>query len=187
MENLQKYNMPKWKGILLLIQLIFVILAFIGSIYLLWFSIKYKFGVLTNIVYLVIAISYMSIIFYGAYGYKKQDSYFLGALYTFSLAILLNIILPFRSIYQMIVLILFFGGYIALAQRIKEKKIANIILIIIFLLSLMFSIYSTITSNLSSMGEVGSNIFTILTMYLSIWTPVIMTITLGLSFSLRQK
>lgn len=52
--------------------------------------------------------------------------------------------------------------------------------------SLVFSIYSAITANVSFLGEVSQNRSRYLAMYLSIFVPVIMSGTFALTYSVRM-
>lgn len=187
MDTEKRFGLKKWKAIVLFVQLFLIILATTSTAYVLGFSMAKKVGALFIIVYSVILISYVSIIFYAVYGYKEDDSYFLGAIYTFCLAILLNILLPFRTIYQLVTLTILFGLYIAFAQRLKNIKVSQWLLFFMFLFALAFSVYSTIVAKTDNLNGTISSFLSALAMYVSIWTPVIMTATFGLAYSVKIK
>ena len=187
MDTEKRFGLTKRKAIVLFLQFIIIALATAGTGYVLWFSIANDTGALFITAYSVILISYVAVIFYAAYGHKKGDSYFLGAVYAFCAAILLNILLPFRTTYQLVTLTVLFGLYIAFAQRLKNIRAAEWLLVCMIAFAVAFSVYSTSTASTDNLNELSSNFFSVSAMYISIWTPVIMTVTLGLSYSIRKK
>ncbi|MBQ7660914.1 MAG: hypothetical protein IJS44_02530 [Clostridia bacterium] len=186
MNNNKKIGLSRPKTLSLLIQLIIVAAATACTVFVLWFSISHGAGALFTAAYSAILISYVAVIFYASYGYKKDYRYFLGAIYAFCLAIQLNILLPFRTTYQLVTLTLLFGVYIAFAQWLKHKKAAEILLLCMVLTALAFSIYSTVTARTENLAELSTNPLSVTAMYVSIWTPVIMTVTLALAYSVRR-
>ena len=187
MDTQKKYGLAKWKAILLLVQLVLVTLATIGTAFIFGFSISQKLGALSIISYCTVLLSYIALIFYGVYGHNKDNSYYLGAVYAFCAAILLNTLLPFRNAYQIATLVLLFGAFIAFAQHLKNTKVANYLLLTMCVLALAFTIYSTITAKTETLGQASNNFFAVFAMYISSWTPVIMTVTLALSYNVRTN
>ena len=185
MDTKKRFGLSRGKGIALLVQLVLILLATASTVFILWFSIANHLGALFTVSYAVVLISYIAVIFYAAYGYKKDDSYFLGALYAFCAAILLNVLLPFRTTYQLAVLTVLFGLYIAFAQRLHRKE-ADWLLLCMVAFAGAFSVYSTVTARVEALGDLSSNLLSVSAMYLSVWTPVIMTVTLGLAYSVRR-
>lgn len=187
MDTKTRYGISKPKAIALLLQLIPIVLATASTVFVLWFSIAYNTGALFVSAYTAVLISYAAIIFYASYGHKKDDRYFLGAVYAFCVAIQLNILLPFRTTYQLVTLTVLFGLYIAFAQRIKNTKAADILLLCMLVFAVAFSVYSTATARTENLNELSENVLSVSAMYISIWTPVIMTVTFALAYSVRKK
>lgn len=187
MDTENRFGLKKSKAIALFFQMILIILATLCTGYVLVFGIINNAGALFVTAYCVVLISYVAVIFYATYGYRKDDPFFLGAIYAFCAAILLNILLPFRTTYQLVTLTLLFGLYIAFAQRLKNIKTANVLMICMVIFAVAFSVYSTITAKTENMNNISGSFFSISAMYISIWTPVIMTVTIGLSYSERRK
>ena len=185
MSTKKQFGVSKGKGIALLVQLILTLLATASTVFILWFSVANQLGTLFTVSYAVVLLSYVAIFFYASYGYRKDDSYYLGAVYAFCAAILLNILLPFRNTFQVTVLVLLFGLYIAFAQRLHQKA-ADWLLVGMLAFALVFSVCSSFTAKVDTLGELSSNLWSVSAMYLSIWTPVIMTVTLALAYSVRK-
>ena len=185
MEN--KSGLKKWKAIALLFQMVLIVLATASTGYVLGFCIASNSGALFIVSYSIVAISYVAVVFYAVYGYKKDDSYYLGAVYAFTVAILLNVLLPFRTTYQLVTLTVLFGLYIAFAQRLGNVKAASWLLFFMVVFAVAFSVYSTVTARTENLQQLSDDLFAVSAMYISIWTPVIMTVTLGLAYSVRKK
>ena len=186
MDTQQRFGLAKPKALALFLQLILIVLATASTAFILWFSIAFQAGWLFITGYAAVLIAYAAIIFYAAYGYRQKEAYYLGAVYAFCAAILCNVILPFRTTYQVVVLTVLFGLYIAFAQRLRQPKIADRLLAVTAVCAAAFSVYSTLTARVDNLGPFSQNLFSVTAMYLSIWTPVIMTVTLGLCYSLRR-
>ena len=187
MDTQKRFGLSKPKAIALFFQMILIALASASTVFILWFSVTHHTGPLFIVSYAVVLISYLAIIFYASYGYRKDDSYFLGAIGAFCAAILLNVLLPFRTPFQLLTLTVLFGLYIAFACRHTERKTANALLFFMLAFAAAFSIYSTFTARTENLNELSSNALSVTAMYLSIWTPVIMTATVGLAHSVRSK
>ena len=186
MDTKKIFGISMPKAIALFLQFILIVLATASTVFILMFSIVNNAGALFIAGYAAVLLSYIAVILYASYGYKKTDWFFSGAVYIFCLAIQLNILLPFRTTYQLVTLTLLFGLYIAFNQRLKDKKIANSLLFCMLACAVCFSVYSTLTARTENLNELSENIFSVSAMYISIWTPVIMTVTLGLSYSVRK-
>ena len=186
MDTQNRFGLPLPKALALFFQLIVVAAATSCTAFVLWFSVSHNAGALFTAAYTVVLLSYIAVIFYASYGYKKDDRYYLGAVYAFCLAVQLNILLPFRTTYQLVVLTLLFGVYIAFAQHLKNRKVSEVLLLCALLLALAFSVYSTVTARTENLGEFSDKILSVAAMYVSVWTPVIMTATLALAYSVRR-
>ena len=187
MQKNNKTSLPQWKFAILIVQFVFISIASICTGYVLGFSIINNMGILPILSYSAVLLSYFSIIFYAIVGYKKSDVHFIAAIYVFAVAIVLNIILPFRNTYQLITLILLFGLYVSFAHRLKQYVVVNYMFIVMLVFAIAFSLYSTITAKLDNMGSIQNTSFSIFAMYISIWTPVVMTVTFALAYNLRQR
>lgn len=187
MDTEKKFGLAKWKALALFFQFILMVVGAVGTVYVLGFSIANNVGALFIISYAIVAVSYVAVVFYAVYGYKKDDRYYLGAVYAFCAAILLNVLLPFRTTYQLVALTVLLGLYVAFAQRLKDVKVAMWLLLCMLVFAVAFSVYSTITAKTDNVTALGGNFVTVLAMYASVWTPVIMTVTLGLAYSVRER
>ncbi len=185
MDTQERFGLSRGKGIALLVQMILILLATGSTVFILWFSAANGLGALFTCSYAVVLAAYVAVIFYAAYGYKKDDAYFLGALYAFCAAILLQILLPFRTTFQVAALVLLFGLTIAFAQRLHQKA-ADGLLLGMLGFAAAFSVFSTFTARVDTLGDLAANGWSVSAMYLSIWTPVILTVTLGLAYSVRR-
>ena len=187
MNTQKRFGLSLPKALGLFFQMIVTVAATACTAFVLWFSISHNTGALFIAAYTFILIAYVAVIFYACYGYKRDQRFFLGAVYAFCFAILLNILLPFRTTYQLITLTLLFGAYIAFAQWLRNRKVAEVLLFCMLLLALAFSIYSTVTAKTENLAELRENALSVTAMYVSIWTPVIMTVTFALAYSTRKN
>lgn len=187
MDARKRFDLPLPKALALFVQFIVTVLATASTVFILWFSVTYNTGALFIAAYVSVLVSYVAVIFYAAYGYKKDERYFLGALYAFCIAIQLNILLPFRTTYQLVTLTVLLALYVAFAQRTKDKKAGNWLLLFMIVFALAFSVYSTATARTENLNDLKENFLSVSAMYVSIWTPVIMTVTLALAHSVRRS
>lgn len=187
MNTEKRFGLKKWKAVALFLQFVMTVLGAIGTGYVLGFSMINRVGALFVIGYSAVLVSYAAVVFYAVYGHKKGDAYYLGAVYAFCVAIFFNVLLPFRTTYQLAMLTILFGLYAMFSQRPKASKAADWLLLFMLLFALAFSVYSTITARTENLNELSGNFFSVSAMYVSIWTPVIMTVTLGLAHSVRRK
>ena len=186
MDTEKRFGITKWKAIALFVQFLLTVAATASTAYILGFSIANRAGALFTAVYCMVLLSYVAVIFYAVYGYKQSDSYFLGAVYAFCVAIQLNILLPFRSTYQLVTLTILLGLYVAFAQHLKTPKVANWLLLCMVVFAVAFSVYATATARVENVDPDGRNLIAVIAMYLSVWTPVMVTVTLGLAYSVRK-
>jgi len=187
MDTKKNVGLSKGTSAALLLQFILIVLACAATCFILVFSITHPVGPLFIIAYAAVLLSYAAVIFYAVCGYKKDDRYFLGAVYAFCAAIQLNVLLPFRTSFQLAALTILLCLYVAFAQRLKEPKSANWLLFGMAAAAAAFSVYSTATARTENLNELSENLFSVSAMYLSIWTPVIMTVTLALAYSVRIR
>ncbi len=187
MYKKDKYGIKKSHAILLFIQMIFFIIGFLAQIGILIFVIKNNLEPIMIISSISIILSFIAIFIYAIYGFNKKDIYYIIAIAFFLLAILINNILPFRDIFQKITLTLLFGIYSSYIFALKNYKLSNYIILFATIISLTFSIYSSITSNINSLGTVENGFLTFLMMHISIFTPVIITILFGATCLVRNE
>ena len=178
----------KWlKRVALPVQFFLILLAIAGTGFVFGFSVAYDAGPLFITAYAVVLLSYAAAVFYASYGYKRGEAYYLGAVYAFCGAILLNLLLPFRTTYQLVTLAVLLALYAAFAQRLANRRAANWLLLCMLLFAAAFSVYSTATARTENLNDLAGHFFSVAAMYISIWTPVIMTVTLGLAYILRKE
>ena len=135
--------------------------------------------------YIFILLSILSIIGYGVFGYRKGEVAYLASVAPFMVAVLVNIIMPGRNAYQIATLTVLFALTFGFLLRQKDEKFNLILSLAMIVASLAFSIYSAITANTQFLGEISSNWPTYLAMYLSIFIPVIVSITFALTYNVR--
>lgn len=185
MDTLKKLGIRKDKAILLFLQMILTIILLIASIYLLVFICINNLGPWMIASYIFITLSVLTIIFYGVYGYKKGHIVYLLSAVPFLGAILVNILLPQRDIFQVAVLAVLFAVTSVFLTRQKDQKFTYIISISMVVVSLIFSVYSSITARLDFLGDMSANWYTYFAMYLSIFIPSIMSGTFALTYNVR--
>ncbi|MBQ2069416.1 MAG: hypothetical protein II467_00635 [Bacilli bacterium] len=185
MDTESKLGIKKNKAIMLFVQMILTILLLAVSVYLLIFVISNNLGGYMISSYILITISVLAIICYGIIGYKKGEIAYLLAVIPFLGAIMANILLPQRNAFQIALLTLLFALTFAFLLRQKDKRFTYIIALSMLVVSLTFSIYSSITANLNFLGNVSDNWLTYLAMYLSIFVPTIMSTTILVTYNVR--
>ncbi len=129
----------------------------------------------------------ISIIFYSVYGYKKGELIYQISAMPFLVAVFINVLLPTRAPFQIALLTLLFAAGVAFLLRQKDYKFTYAISICMVIISLTFSIYSSITANTQFLGDISSNWPTCLAMYLSIFIPTIMSGTMALTYNVRNS
>lgn len=185
MDTESRLGIKKNKAIMLFVQMILTILLLAVSVYLLIFVISNNLGGYMISSYILITISVLAIICYGIIGYRKGEIAYLLAVIPFLGAIMANILLPQRNAFQIALLTLLFALTFAFLLRQKDKRFTYIIALSMLVVSLTFSIYSSITANLNFLGSVSDNWLTYLAMYLSIFVPTIMSTTILVTYNVR--
>ena len=185
MNTEEKYGLKKSSAILLFVQMIWIIIALATAVYLLIFVASHQLGGWMFASYIFILLSILSIIGYGVFGYRKGEVAYLASVAPFMVAVLVNIIMPGRNAYQIATLTILFALTFGFLLRQKDEKFNLILSLAMIVASLAFSIYSAITANTQFLGEISSNWPTYLAMYLSIFIPVIVSITFALTYNVR--
>lgn len=187
MDTIKKYGIRKDKAILLFFQMLLTVVITVISIYLLIFIIINNLGPWMISSYIFINLSSLAIICYGIIGYKKGEIAYLLAIIPFIIAIFINILLPQRNTFQIATLSLLFASTILFLFKQKDERFNLIVSILMVVISLTFSIYSSITARLDFLGEMDASWFTYLAMYLSIFIPTIMSGTFALTYNVRRN
>ena len=185
MDTESRLGIKKNKAIMLFVHMVLTILLLAVSVYLLIFVISNSLGGYMISSYILITISVLAIICYGIIGYRKGEIAYLLAVIPFLGAIMANILLPQRNAFQIALLTLLFALTFAFLLRQKDKRFTYIIALSMLVVSLTFSIYSSITANLNFLGNVSDNWLTYLAMYLSIFVPTIMSTTILVTYNVR--
>lgn len=185
MDTLKKLGIRKDKAILLFVQMILMIILLIVSIYLLIFVCINNLGAWMIVSYIFIVLSVLAIISYGIIGYKKGGIAYLLAIVPFLGAILVNVLLPQRNTLQVALLTILFASTSIFLVKQKDQRFAYIVSFLMVVVSLVFSIYSSITARLDFLGDMSANWYTYIAMYLSIFIPSIMSGTFALTYNVR--
>lgn len=186
MDTLKKLGIKKDKAIILFVQMILLIILLAASIYLLVFVSSNQFGGWMISSYIFISLSVLAIIAYGIIGYKKKEFAYLLAIIPFLGAILINILLPQRNAVQIALLTSLFALVSIFLVKQKDHKFNTYVSLLMVVVSLAFSIYSSITARLDFLGQMPSTgWYTYLAMYLSIFVPTIMSATFALTYNVR--
>ena len=101
------------------------------------------------------------------------------------MAILVNILLPQRNAIQIAILTILFALVSIFLVKQKDHKFNSVISILMVVVSLVFSIYSSITARLDFLGYLPSGWYTYLAMYLSIFIPTIISTTFAVTYNVR--
>lgn len=186
MNTVKKLGIKKDKAIFLFIQMILSIILLVASIYLLVFVSINQLGGWMISSYVFITLSVLAIIAYGIIGYKKKEFAYLLAIVPFLIAILVNILLPQRNVVQIALLTILFALVSIFLVKQKEHKFNVYISLAMVVVSLAFSIYSSISAKLDFLGQMPSTgWYTYLAMYLSIFVPTIMSTTFAVTYNVR--
>ncbi len=185
MNTQDKFGISKRQGIVLFVQMLLTVLLLFISIYLLIFSIANQLGGWMITSYSLITIAVISIICYGIVGFKKGNIAYQLAIVPFLGAILVNVMLPGRSAFQIALLAILLALTFAFLIKQEDKKFSYIVALLMVVISLTFSIYSSITANAQFFGSLSENWITHLAMYLSIFVPTIMSTTLAATYDVR--
>jgi hypothetical protein len=187
MDTKAKFGLSKRNAIFLFVQMIFTILGFAAQMGIMIFLIANGLDTFMLISSISILLAFVAIFAYGIYGYKKSNAFYYCAIAFFLFAILMNNILPFRDTFQKILLTMLFGAFAAFILAQKNFKLSLIVVCIASLLSLVFSIYSSVTANVNSLGPIEQNVLPAIMMYVSIWTPVIISLVFAATTLARQE
>jgi hypothetical protein len=187
MDTKAKFGLSKRNAIFLFVQMIFTILGFAAQIGIMIFLIANGLDTFMLISSISILLAFVAIFAYGIYGYKKSNAFYYCAIAFFLFAILMNNILPFRDTFQKILLTMLFGAFAAFILAQKNFKLSLIVVCVASLLSLVFSIYSSVTANVNSLGPIEQNVLPAIMMYVSIWTPVIISLVFAATTLARQE
>ena len=186
MDTEKRFGIKKNQAIGLFIQMLFTTILLIVGIYLLTFVISNKLGGWMIASYILIIISVISIMIYGIIGFKKGDIAYQLAIVPFLGAILINVMLPNRSAFQIALLTILFALTFAFLIKQSDQKFTYLMAGMMVVVSCVFSIYSSITANTQFLGEISENWPTYMAMYLSIFIPVIMSTTFLITYNVRQ-
>ena len=184
MDTVEKYGLKKPHAILLFVQMILIIIGLNIQVSVCVLTIKFNLSVYMLISCIAMIFAHVGVLTYGLIGYKKGQPFYFATIGLFLLAIVVNIVIPFRDIAQRILLTLLFGMMCVFPFKEKDYKFTNILLAIASLFALAFSIYSSITANPNSMGEVPT-IFPVIVMYLSIFAPLILVGLFAVAYNAR--
>ena len=187
MDTKAKYGISKRHAILLFVQMILTIIGFAAQVGIMVFIAGHGLDALMLVSSITIILAFLAVLCYGIFGFKKSKIFYFVAIGLFMASILINNILPFRGTVQKIFLTLLFGSMGAFLFTQEKFKLSNIIIALAALFSLVFSIYSTITANVNSLGPVEENVLPVIMMYISIWTPVILSGVFGVSYLVREE
>ena len=184
MDTEEKYGLKKYHAILLFVQMILIIIGLNVQISVFVLSILFNLNIYILISCIAMIFAHVGVLTYGLIGYKKGQPFYFATIGLFLLAIVVNIVIPFRDIAQRILLTLLFGMMCIFPFKEKDYKFTNILLAIASLIALAFSIYSSITANPNNMGEVPT-IFPVIIMYLSIFAPLILVGLFAVAYNAR--
>ena len=177
--------MKKSTQILLFVQMILVIVGLFTQIGLFVFALASNLSPIMVVSYGVLVTAHVGAVIYGLIGYKRGSSRYIILVSLFLLAILLNIILPFRDIPQRVLLTLLFGLMAVFMFKQDDYKFNNWVILIATIVALGFSIYSSITANPNALGEVSFKELATVLMYLSIFAPVMFVGFFGVSYNAK--
>ena len=179
MDTEKRFGLRKGHAVLLFIQMLLTLIILVAAMYLLIFVSANSLGGWMIASYICITLSALSIVAYGAIGYKEGNLGFKAIILPFLAAIFVNILLPNRSAFQVGTLAILFAFTFALMASHDAKKLDYALLLGMMVASLAFSIYSATTANTQFLGPVS--------MYLSIFVPTIMSFTLGVVYRVNAS
>ena len=183
----EKYGISNRTAILLFIQMIFVKLGLIAQTLLLVIIIINKLNVYMMVSAIAMILAHLAITIYSYFTRNRGRFHYYIAFGYFLLAILINLILPFRDIAQKVLLTLLFGAMTAFLFRQEDYKVTNILILVSLALAVGFSVYSAITANPNSLGDAGNKELLEMIMYVSIFAPVVMVVTFGLAYQAKYE
>ena len=164
-----------------------VLLGLLTQLGLFIFSIANNLMPLMIVSYGVLLLAHIGAVVYGIIGYKRGPVRYILLISLFLLAIMLNIILPFRDIPQQIALVLLFGLMSVFMFKQDDYKFENYLILIAMVVALFFSIYSAINANPNALGDVKYKELATVLMYLSIFAPVMFVGFFGVSYNAKKS
>ena len=170
-------KLSKGTMVMLAVQFVLTIGLLVLMVYLLDFVITHQLGGWMIASYVLIILSVLAVIVYGVYAYRRGDVGYRCTLLPFLGATLINAIMPGRAPIQIALLVVLFALTFTLIIDEKNEKESFILLLAMVLVSLVFSVYSSITANTQFLGDVASNWPTYVSMYSSISLPTITSVT----------
>ena len=103
----------------------------------------------------------------------------------FMIVVFVNILIPSRNIFQQALLILLLISLVIFVLKQEDPGFINIVAFAMLAVALVFSIYSAINANTQFLGPVKDNWLTYVSMYLSIFTPTIVSFTYLVAYNAR--
>ena len=186
MDTEKKFGLKKSKAILLFIQMILTVILLVASVYLLIFTLKNGLSGVMIASYVFIVISILAVIFYSTLGFKKGELIYKLSVAPFLVAVFINILLPTRDAFQIALLTLLFAVGFAFLVKQEDYKFTCAMAIGTVIISLVFSVYSSVTANTQFLGDISENLPTYVAMYTSIFIPTVMSGTLALTYNVRS-
>ena len=175
MDTQEKFGLKKTNAILLFIQMLILILSTVISSFVFGFILAKGYGGLMLASSATMLIAHVAIIVHGAVGYNKNKAYYYTALGLFAFAVVINVMVNFRTPFQLGLLTMIFGCLIAFIVRQDNKKLAMYFILTAALFSLVFSIYSAVIADPHSLGDENIGTLTIIAMYTSLFAPTFLS------------
>lgn len=167
--------------------MVLVLIGLVTQLGLFIFAIVNKLNALMIVSYGVLLLAHIGAVVYGIIGYKRGPVRYFLLISAFLLAILINIILPFRDIPQRISLVLLFGLMSVFMFKQDDYKFENYLILIAEVVALFFSIYSAINADPNALGDVEYKVLATIFMYLSIFAPVMFVGFFGVSYNAKKS
>ena len=190
MDFYEKFGVKKDKAIFMLIDMVLVLLGFFASIFVTAFVIINKYTAWTIVTNIALVLCYTGIIYYVSSGYKYNlNKYYIGAVASFSFFSLVSLTMRFREAWDLMMLAVIFGLSLVVIFTLDKPKLARIMLFLILGMSFVLSIYQTIDAivDMVELGEaINGSVLAKITIFYSIWAPVIMSSVLLLCFDIKQ-
>ena len=186
MDTQEKFGLKKSNAILLFIQMIILIISTVISCFVFGFILAKDYGGLMLASSLTMLIAHVAIVVYGAIGYNREKGYYYTALGLFAFAVVINVMVNFRTPFQLGLLTMLFGSLIAFLVKQDNKKLALYFIITATLFALVFSIYSAVIADPHSLGDENVSVITITAMYASLFAPTFLSGTFALIHIVRM-
>ena len=111
-------------------QIVLVIIGLVTQVGLFVFSLTNNLMPIMTVSYGVLVAAHIGAILYGIIGYKKGQPRYFILIALFLVAILLNIILPFRDVTQKVLLTILFGLMSIFMFKQEDSKFTNYLILI---------------------------------------------------------